>query len=402
MNLARRLTMMFAFTAALIACGLAFNCLIDPYGAWGSRLIDPIYRNVSQERVVTPYLLRTARPRTLLVGTSRVLLGMRIKQGERYGVMNAALSGATIPELCREVAVAMHNPALKRIVWGVDFFTFDQSRDRTNARFRERIDDQLQPRLEDTLLSLSALHDSYECVARAARGSARMRPTDTAPVPWPMALVCEDFRASARRGLVTATASKIETQLSRDLPDYARYRFSPRLFRMFSDTVAAARARGVDVIMFVPPLSQYELELIRQSGKWETFQNWKRMLAGVGPFWDFSGYNAVAADDSFFMHVMHFKTAPGQMILRIVLQQPASPCDAASALLAASARRVDSENIDAHLAEQERMRAAAQARHAGDHYAHLAAQAIARRERERGDSQTGGSGDLAARSSALR
>ena len=48
------------------------------------------------------------------------------------------------------------------------------------------------------------------------------------------------------------------------------------------------------MIPFVPPFSEYELELIRQGGQWETFQNFKRQLASVAPFWDFSGYNEIA------------------------------------------------------------------------------------------------------------
>lgn len=389
MNVARRLLMMFAFTAALVACGVAFNLAVDPYGAWGSHLVNPIYRVVKQERVVTPYLLRTARPHTVLLGSSRIWLGMRVEQGERYGLMNAALSGARIEELCRVASVALHNPDLKRIVWGVDFFAFDRARAGLNPLFEERISGNFEPRLEDTLLSLSALHDSYEFLARAARGTARMRPTYLAEVPWPMKLVCSDFRANRSKGLVSSAPAEIVQQLYRDVPDYTGYQFSPRLLQQFRATIAAARARGVDVIMFVPPMSEYELELIRQSGNWDKFQDWKRKLAAIGPFWDFSGYNAVASYDLFFMHVMHFKTAPGQMVLRIVLQKPAPPCDPASAIVAANARRVDAENIDAHIAEQDRMRIAAQESDSGGRYARIAAQAIARRERERGGTQSG-------------
>lgn len=382
MNAPRRLILMFTLTAALVGCGLAANYLLNPYGAWSAALINPIFRKVKHERVVTPYLLRTARPHTLLVGSSRVLMGMRIEQGERGGVMNAAITAAKLPELSRIVALALDNPQLKRIVWGVDFFAFDENHDQVAPEFDRRIAGRRTAMLEDAL-SLSALQEGYEFLRRARRGAAKLPPTATAAIPWPMPLVCEDFHATRQRGLSVTGRAEIEAQLSRDLPEYQRYRFSPRLLKLFHDTVGAARTRGVEVILFVPPMSEYELELLRQGGQWETFQNWKRGLAASGPFWDFSGYNGIARDDGLFMHVMHFKIAAGQMMLRIMLGEPAQPCDGPSKIIAENARYVEPSAIDREIAIQDRMREAALGRDDA-RYARIAADAIARRARERG------------------
>ena len=77
-NLPRRIVMMFALTGVLIAGGVALTWLLNPFGATRSNFINPIFRKVKRERLATPYMLRVAHPQTLLLGSSRVLMGMRI------------------------------------------------------------------------------------------------------------------------------------------------------------------------------------------------------------------------------------------------------------------------------------------------------------------------------------
>src|SRR5271167_9194 len=156
--------MMFALTAMLIAGGIALTWLLNPFGATRSDFIDPIFRKVKRERLATPYMLRVAQPETLLIGSSRVLMGMRIEQGERDGVMNAAIKGATLSQISRIVDVALQNPRLKRIIWGVDFFAFSTHWKLMDPNFDARIADNPETRLEETLLSLDALGDGFDLV----------------------------------------------------------------------------------------------------------------------------------------------------------------------------------------------------------------------------------------------
>ena len=76
MTAARRLLLMAGLTLAMIAAGGALAWLLNPYGATSSRLINPIFRKIKYDRLGTPFLLREARPETLLVGSSRVQMGM--------------------------------------------------------------------------------------------------------------------------------------------------------------------------------------------------------------------------------------------------------------------------------------------------------------------------------------
>ena len=70
--------------------------------AWRSTVIDPAYRvtggprNEAGERVTTAYRIRAERPTTLLVGSSRVIVGMYIEHGAQDGFFNASMSGASL------------------------------------------------------------------------------------------------------------------------------------------------------------------------------------------------------------------------------------------------------------------------------------------------------------------
>ena len=65
------------------------NWIVNPYGAWRTTVVDPAYRppgpvqNEAGERVSTAYRIRAERPSTLLVGSSRMVVGMYIEQGGR-------------------------------------------------------------------------------------------------------------------------------------------------------------------------------------------------------------------------------------------------------------------------------------------------------------------------------
>jgi len=348
--------MMFALTGVIIAGGVALTWLLNPFGATRSNFIDPIFRKVKRERLATPYMLRIAQPETLLLGSSRVLMGMRIEQGDRDGVMNAAIKGASLPEISRIVDVALQNPRLKRIVWGVDFFAFNTRWRSRDPSFNARIADDPAVRLEDTLLSLDALGDGLDMYKRSMRGLARLTPMMKAAVPWPMDLISDQYLKDRMDGLDLATYAQVEIQERQVIYLYLGYEFSPAQLEIFRATVERILAHNIQLVLFVPPMSEYELELIRQSGHWGDFEKFKRALAAISPFYDFAAYNQMASHDEFYLQVIHFKPAPGHQMLRIMLGLDDQPGDDEARFVLDSALHVDEASIDNVLVAEARMR----------------------------------------------
>ena len=354
----RRLIMMLLALVAVCTAAVTVNYLINPFGAWRTALIDPIFRDDNDARMTTPYLVRTTEPQTLLVGSSRVRVGMHIEQGYRDGVLNGALQGIDAEEAVEVVRVALRNSKLKRIVWGLDFFSFDDNR-QVDRETMARLQGDPWTMFSETLLNLEALDAGRREFNRASHGRKALRTEWTIAIPWPQAELCKRLGRPERAGLDSTSDAEIQLQLIGDVPDYTGYRLSERKLEDYAAAVALARRRGVEVIAFVPPISGYVLEMIRQSGQWPTFQQWKRGLLAAGPYWDFSGYNEFALSPELFKDVMHFRAAEGHQLLRCLLGLDTSGCSSRTRIVVEAGIRVDGRTICDVLAAQEvRMRLA--------------------------------------------
>jgi hypothetical protein len=347
----------------------AINYVVNPYGAWRIELFNPIFRNILDERVAIPYMIRSAQPELLLIGDSRVRWGMGIEQGERYGVMNAAMLGATLNEMAQVINIALDNsagsknPKLKRIVWEADFFGFDERlAEARDSPTRARLDSPWGSICQDTLLSLAMLDASQGVSERMVAGRASLPAESVAEIPWDQELIRRAF-ADSGKGLRLENAASTKRQVEAFMPPYENFRLSQSRIDLFGASIARARRAGVEAVFFVPPMSEYELEMIRQSGKWTVFQKWKSQLAEIGTYWDFSGYNGIAYDDRMFLDVIHFKREVGFAMLRRILGQTCALCGKEAQTATEAGMLMDRATVAEALAEQDRrMRAAASRR----------------------------------------
>lgn len=373
MPLARRLRLMLTWFCAGLAAVMGFNFLVNPLGAWRHRLVPGRYRRVNLERVVMPYLLHTSTPQTLLLGSSRVRFGMQIVQGVKDGFENAALSGSTLQEISKEVDLALRDPHLKRIIWGVEFYTFDKFKDECHPDTCARLDGDLRLKLTDAILSGETLRMSWRMLRRAERGKvsedARM------PIPWPAPFVCTMFAHPPAPTLAAIDQEQRFREVT-NLPEYRHFKYSPGLEQFFLDIVGRIHRAHVELFAFVPPVTQYELEMIRQNGRWDEFQHWKHFLADNLPYTDFSGYNGIARSDRMFIDAWHMEPAVGAVIMRRLLGLPDCDC-ADAAVVWNSALPMNAHNAEAMLALQDQRMAAATAE--PNIYSTTVAAAIAKR-----------------------
>ncbi|HEY2664278.1 MAG TPA: hypothetical protein VGI47_08055 [Candidatus Binataceae bacterium] len=352
---------MFAALAALVGTLIAVNYLVNPFGAWRISVIDPIFRSLDQYRVVTPYIVRTSHPDTLLVGNSRVVLGMEIKQVCRDGFLNGAFMGGRIAENAKLIELALKNPALKRIVWQIDFVSFDKTLDGfADGDTEDRLCHPWRTIVPDTLLSVDALNESWRELRRARAGRSSLWPEQVAPMPWPPELIKRAIEVAPGTRLDMLPVATLEDHVRVIVDFYREYSLSAAALDLAAATVREARARGVEVILYTPPLNEYELEGIRQTGNWELLKRWKRQILKLGPYSDFSGYNPVARLDFLFTDIRHYKPAIGFPILRNVIGLSCSGCGLVAESVNASPLPMTASDSERTLAIQDaRMKAAA-------------------------------------------
>ena len=362
----RRPMLMLVCLAGMLAAVVAINWIVNPYGVWRTTIVPRAYRLTdaavyeSGERLSTPYRIRIERPHTLLVGSSRVHRGMLVEQNGHDAFFNASLSGATLVELAGILRLATANPRLRRVIWGMEFHAFDEKNIPYDRATLSRLEADewraLALRIKETLFNLQAFRDSRRVLVRATLH--RMPASLKDPVPWPEDLIKERLTTVSRRGLSQIREITITRQLQNWIFSYVDYRPSGQRFALFQETVADLRRTGLEVILFVPPLSDCELETIDQAGAWDTFQKWKRELLRVGPYWDFSGHGKLDLSPELFTDVPHFKPDVGQVILRRLLRMDCAGCGERGQTIWNAGGWVDTTTVDAYLARQEVARAA--------------------------------------------
>ncbi|HKD65648.1 MAG TPA: hypothetical protein VKB84_02320 [Candidatus Binataceae bacterium] len=354
MSYSRRIRMMLATLAAFTGLVMLFNFLVNPFRAWRHKLVGGIYYrvHVGRERVITPYALRTLRPTTVLLGSSRVLMGINIEQGLKDGYLNAGLSAASLPEISKEVDLALKNPHLRRIIWGVDFFAFEE-RWKPDPTTYARLKGSLGLRITDTLLSANTLDGTLHLLGRAYDGRRKLSPNALQPIPWTTEFICTRFAADNLQGLASLDPERATVHVRWAIPMYWNYRFGSDAMPIFRSIVDKIRRADVELIVFLPPMSQYELESLRQNGQWQHFQEFKRELAHTISYVDFSGYNELARTDRMFRDLMHMQPEVGHTILRRLLGDPAVDCSGSGQIISDSELQVNSENVDQMLALQD-------------------------------------------------
>ena len=363
----RRLRLMLVCLTSLLATVVATNWLVNPYGVWPTTVVPRAYRLTDAavphigEHLSTPYRIRIERPSTVLVGSSRILWGMLVEQSGHDTFLNASLSGATLTELAGVLRLATTNPRLRRVIWGVEFYAFDEKfagvrHADTLTRLQASERQTLVLKVKETLFNMQAFRDSRRVLMRVVRGRKPDSLRD--PVPWTEELIRERLATVNNRGLAQRKESRIKDQLKDWINSYENYRLSPSQVTMFQETVASLRRAGLEVILFVPPMSDCELEAIDQLGAWDAFQDWKRLLLDVEPFWDFSGYGKLDVTPELFTDVPHFKPVVGQIILRRVLGMGCAGCGERGQTIWGAGVRVDPTTVNAFLARQEAARAA--------------------------------------------
>lgn len=363
MDARRRLRLMLVFLAASLAGTAGFSWLMNPFGRWDVAVVGRPYRGADptvctehqRERTTVPYRLAAARPAVLLVGSSRVQCGLAIDHAAGAAVFNAGLRGASVPEVAALLEVAAANPALRRVVWAVDFFTFD-------GRYAAFQDPDMPRRLRgetawtDALVTLrrdvwdlDAYRESWRVLGRALRDRPRLPPLF--PAPWPPAALAG--AVGDGEGLASYDEVQLRAAIHGAVGVYDHYQASGAAAPTLAAAVADLRRRGIETTVVVLPMSACELQVIRALGLWDAFLQWKRtVVEAVGPYWDFSGDAAIAGDERLFQDLMHIKASTGHAILRHLLGQPCDSCGARAAQVIAAGVEVDARSIAAHLAAQ--------------------------------------------------
>jgi hypothetical protein len=293
----------------------------------------------------------------MLLGSSRVMMGIPVDERQRDDVLNAAMPGVTLDETAAMVLLSFKNPRLRRVLWGIDYYTFGPVfigfRDlETAQRLQRGRVRRLWLRVGETLLSRRALSDSLRLLAPLIGMGAG--PPRFLAAPWTPAMIRESFDAVNADGMPHMSDALLSKYLVNHEHMLRNNRAQSHRGSHVRQELRRLRGNGIAVTMFVPPISDCELAFIRRLGQWDAFQAWKAdLLEAAGPYYDFSGYHDLATDPRLWEDPVHFKPVVGHVILRFLLDLDCSDCGPMADRVLATAVRVDADTIAGHLAQQE-------------------------------------------------
>ena len=321
----RRYLLLFGAVAALqLAIVGSFNLVSDPFDLWSMPRIAGLNDQKPGEsdddmRAKAVGIVRV-QPRTVLLGTSRVDLGLDPAHPalQPLGpVYNAAVVGGNMHVIRRYFDHWIATTAdPKRAVIGLDFFAFNANlppppifdEDRLERRFVSLSDANL------ALFSRAALDASMRSFSASLTGSALSQ------VRADGLLTDTDMERLARaRGMDDRIAVSVALYLN-GADRFANFTISEAAIDDLRAIVEESRRRKIDLRLFVPPEHVLLTEALVQRGLMCAFLDWKKRVAEIAPYWDFSGYNAITTEPvgrsmKYYWDASHFRASVGNWIL---------------------------------------------------------------------------------------
>jgi len=268
-------------------------------GAGASRLLD------TQMRQVKPLQIANLRPGTLLVGSSVTYRGLDprdLAPGLQQPAYNAGFSSLMAAELPVLAALARDVGSVRRVVIGLDYFMFTRMPPPPPLR------PDLASRLGRAEMRLKLMFNS-EAPENLSGGGQRR----TEPGLWrgDGFKITPDFDAALTRKIAAAQ-------------DVAAMVYEPARLAVLD--AALDRLRGLDIAVYLSPMSAAQLALLVEAGRRPEFERWRMDIAAVTarhgltlydlatghPFDDF---DPDTGSSRFWVDNVHFKPEVGRWIL---------------------------------------------------------------------------------------
>ncbi len=354
--------------AALVA---AVNAAVDPYLIFEVPRIDRFNARkpaaFTQERLMKAYDVLRASPRTIILGSSRVDIGLNARSAAwPIGVrpvynLGFAAGGPYVSLRYLQHALSRSRPEL--VLLGVDFEYFMTTREAyppkapefemrlavtREGTVNEARHSQHVRELVHATLSLEALTDSVFTLVANLTGDS----VDLVSGNWDTGAVFRSYMTRGSHPVVVAG----DLLSIRDYRRKQRNDFAMRDLKAILELCAAHRIRTV---VFINPMHADKLEILSLLGYWSEFEQWKRELVALTaqygrdasgarvPLWDFSAYDAwstepVAKDPHillWYWEPNHYTWALGEAVTARIFGSADAPFGAL----------LTPEDIDAHL-----------------------------------------------------
>ncbi len=309
----------------LAVFAVALGVYVDPYRMYGTNRLALTPRIYEQSDLAKTYLLERSKPRTLLLGNSRVEIGLDPESSswpeELKPVFNAAEAGRGLftARLFLQHDLAIKAPQL--VIVGADYpdFLSNQSpaaepgpnslearlrTDRNGKPHEGRALLQLWKDFVTSTLTIDAVYDSLVTILdQDPKTATTMTQAGFNPLHEYRAVERHEGYYSVFAQKQSDYITKFNTLRPSDFADPLRN----REFIQLAQIVKATTDHSARIVVFIPPYHMLYLEMLRRLGYWQSFEDWKRALVRVVDnasagrrdlvqIYDFSGYDDISTE----------------------------------------------------------------------------------------------------------
>lgn len=311
------------FFFVLTACSIvgAFNFVADPNGIFDVVNVRGFNFDKSKhvsDRISRFYYCNRFEPNTLLLGTSRIgtTHPHDVEAYTKDRVYNLSLAGSMIYEQNAYFQYMVKHHDIRTVVIGLDFFSYLPNKLFSEGYSDERLREGIYLKdYTDSLFSMKLFTRSYKMIYE----NMTNQPVETDFTNgWNTFVVLENR--------LPKEGEKLRTEGSKQsLEGYAKDHFANAAFREANTTLAympylkalldEAKAKNVKVIAYISPVHATHFDLIYACRLGETFEQWKREIAKLTPYYDFTGYNSVTTDLGWWWDASHISREGSKLVL---------------------------------------------------------------------------------------
>jgi hypothetical protein len=328
------LVLLLATALPMFAVAL-FNYTIDPYDVFNT----PNYfglnhskpKKDNNDRLFKALDITRLKPNTIIIGSSRTKQGidpshpilaedLTASEIEPRSTYNLAINGPNVYEVRRYLEHAIANqPNLKEVVFGVDFFMFNETLKNQPSFSEDRLGKQNMA-INDTINALFSI-DTISASNETISASKKDRNKDDR--------YGENGFMPNRNAKDGKNIWRFNQSIKLYFELHSDYKFSEEYLAEFKKIVDLCKEKRIKLTVFISPSHATDMESIRATGKWKVSEEWKQKIVAITPVWDFSGYNSVTTQKiekvmTNYSDSSHYTQEIGNWILDRMFDRPNS------------------------------------------------------------------------------
>jgi len=325
MNVYFRWIKRFAIVAVIIISTMVFfNFVVDPNGVFDVVSIKGFNQYKTQsisDRITKFYYARRFKPDSLIMGTSRAVFIDPLDMGKytKDRVYNLAINASTTYEHYLYLRSLTEFCTIKHMILGVDFISFI-ARVREQTHFSEK-------RLEravylkdyvDSLFTVAAIKSSYYTVKDNIVKKDIIQNDGNGFKFWKRT---EGKKKEARfakrsKSVIKRLAIKVYPSAIQR-PEEIR-----KNLHYLSMIIALAREKNIEYKLYVSPIYGELFDVIYAVHMGDLYEDWKRRLAEISDFYDFTGHNEITDSHVWWGDPSHIVTDGGKLIVARMFHDP--------------------------------------------------------------------------------